>query len=195
MTKFRKLFPAALAALVVVAVLAGPASASASVWKKGGKNLTEKTTFPLTGGEVIETGTSVLLCNTTATMTTEGGSAAKITAYAIEKASCVGLAGGVAGCEVTSATPKTLPWSVTVNTSTLTAKATGVTYAFNTGCSIHKIETSFPELTLTPEEPSAIKLFHFHQEGTALVEGKSAALTTSGSLQMSSAQEGRYGIG
>jgi hypothetical protein len=84
-------------------------------------------------------------------MTTEGGSTAKITAYAIEKSSCVGLSGGVEGCEVTAATPKTLPWSVTVNTSTLTAKATGVTYSFDTGCSIKKIETSFPELTLTPE--------------------------------------------
>jgi hypothetical protein len=195
MTKFRKLLPAALAALVVVAVLAGPASASASVWKKEGENLTEKTTFAMTGGEVIETGTSVLLCNTTATMTTEGGSTASITAYAIEKASCIGLAGAVAGCEVTSATPKTLPWSVTVNTSTLTAKATGVTYLFDTGCSIHKIETSFPELTLTPEEPSAIKLFHFGQTGTGLVEGKSATVTTGGSLQLSAAQEGLYGIG
>jgi hypothetical protein len=53
MTKFRKLLPAAVAALVVVAVLAGPASASASVWKKEGKNLTEKTTFALAGSEVI----------------------------------------------------------------------------------------------------------------------------------------------
>jgi hypothetical protein len=196
MTKSRKSLSAAIAALVVaVAVLAGPASASASVWLHEGKPLSEHVELPLGGGEVIEVGTSTLLCDTAATMTTEGGSTAEITAYNVEKASCIGLSGGVEGCEVTAATPQSLPWSVSVNSVDLTAKGAGVTYSFDAGCSIDKIETSFPELTLTPEEPAAIRLFHFHQEGTGKVDGESASLTDSGALELPEADFGKYGIG
>jgi hypothetical protein len=182
-------------ALAAMAALALPASASAAVWKHEGKTLEKKVELSLTGGEFIEVSGAVMLCESSATMTTEGGSTAKITAYDVNEASCIGLAGKLEGCEVTAATPKNLSWSVAVNSVDLTAKSVAVDYSFNKACAIQKIETSFPSLTLTPEEPSAIRLFHFNQEGTAKVDGKEAALTYSGSLQLPEADFDTYGIG
>jgi hypothetical protein len=191
----KKALLAAACALVAVAAMVVPASASASVWLKEGQPLKEKVELALTGGEVIEVGGAAMLCNTTATMTTEGGSSAQITAYGIDKASCMGFAGNLEGCIVTAATPKSVPWSVTVNSVDLTAKEVGVTYSFNEACAVHKIETSFANLTLTPEEPGAIRFFHFNQEGTAKVDGKEAALTFSGLLEVPEEDLEKYGIG
>jgi hypothetical protein len=184
-----------LLALVIAGALVGAASALAGVWKHEGKELKEKVTLPLSGGEVIEVGSSAFACNTTATMTTEGGSKASITAFAVEKELCGGLSGEFEGCEVSTATPETLPYSVTVNSETLTVKGFGVTYTFKSGCKISSVETSYPELTLTPEEPSAITLFHFGQTGTGKVSGKSASITDGGAWLLSEAQAGTYGIG
>ena len=186
---------AAASALAAIAALALPASASASVWLKEGKALKEHVELPLTGGEVIEVSGSAMLCESSATMSTEGGSTAQITAYNINKASCIGLAGSLEGCEVTAATPTGLPWSVTVNSVDLSAKEVSVGYSFDKACSIQKIEMGFPKLTLTPEEPSAIRLFHFNQEGTAKVDGKEASLSYGGSLQLPEEDSGIYGIG
>jgi hypothetical protein len=197
MRKSRKGIAIAVTALVAVAAMVGAASALAGVWKHEGKELKEKITLPMTGGEVIEieSGASVLLCNSSATMTTEGGSTASITAFEVEKSGCIGLAGKFEGCTVSAATPKTLPYSVTVGSSTLTAKGFGVTYTMNAGCSITSVETSYPELTLTPEEPSAIRLFHFGQTATGKVNGSSASITDGGAWQLPEAESGTYGIG
>jgi hypothetical protein len=186
---------AAAGALVALAILAAPGSASAAVWLKEGQPLKQKVELSLSGGEVIEVGGGAMLCNNTATMTTEGGSTAQITAYNISKASCLGFAGTLEGCEVTAVTTQGVPWSVTVNSVDLTAKQVGVTYSLNEACSIHKIEVSFANLTLTPEEPEAIRLFHFGQEGTGKVDGKEAALTFSGVLQLPEKDLDIYGIG
>lgn len=197
MFKTRKGIVIAVTALVAIAAMIGAASALAGVWKKGGTELKEKITLSMTGGEVveIENGASSLSCNTTETMTTSGGSTASVTAFAVEKASCEGFTGKLKGCTVTAATPKTLPWSVTVNTSTLTVKNAGVSYTLNTGCAISKIESSYPELTLTPEEPSSIVFFHFGQTGTGKVNGSSASITSGGIWQLAEADFGKYGIG
>lgn len=197
MKKSRKGLVIAVTALVAVAAMIGAASALAGVWKHEGKEFKEKVTFSMTGGEVIEIegGASVLLCNSTATMTTEGGSTASVTAFAVEKATCEGFAGKFVGCTVTAATPKTLPYSVTVNSETLTVKNFGVTYTMNSGCSIKSVETNFPELTLTPEEPSAILFFHFGQTATGKVNGSSASVTDGGVWQLPESQAGQYGIG
>jgi hypothetical protein len=187
---------AAVCALAAVAVLAVPASASAAVWKHNGENLKTKVTLSLAGAEVIEvTGGSVMLCENTATMTTEGGSTAKITAYTPNKATCVGLAGKLEGCEATAITPTGVPWSVTVNTSDLTAKEVKVDYTFNKGCGIQKIETSIASLTLTPETASAIRLFHFNQETKAVVDGTGSNLVFSGTLNLPEKDFDTYGIG
>jgi hypothetical protein len=195
MTKSRKGLLFAVTALLAVAALVGAASALAGVWKHEGKELKEKVTLPLSGGEVIEVGSSVLICNTTATLTTEGGSTAQVTAFAVEKGSCIGVAGEFEGCEVTAATPNTLPWSVSVGSETLTAKGFGVSYTLNAGCPITSVATSYPELTLTPEEPSAIKFFHFGQTGTGKVNGASTSITDGGVWQLEAADSEKYGIG
>jgi hypothetical protein len=195
MRNSRKVLLVGVAALAAVAVLALPASASAGVWKHKGEALKTKVELSLSGSEVIETSGAVMICNVTATMTTEGGSTAKITAYNVDKASCVGLEGKLVGCEVTAVAAKGLSWSVTVNTSDLTAKEVKVDYTFNKGCGIGKIETNFSKLTLTPDEPKAIRLFHFSQAGTAKVDGKEASLTASGTLNLPEKDFDTYGVG
>lgn len=192
----KKVLPLVLVAVIALVAIAIPASASASVWKKEGVALKEKTEFKTTGGEVIEVNGGVMICEGGMTMTTEGGSSAKITAYSITKTSCSGLAGNLVGCTVSSVTPSGLPWSVTVNTSDLTAKGVKLTYAFATGCAVKKIETSFAELKLVPEpEPKAISLFSFSTSGTATVDGKAATLGWFGSFSLPESQAGKYGIG
>ncbi len=181
--------------LASVAVLALPASATTSVWLHEGEPLEEHVELALTGGEVIEVGSSAMVCQSSATMTTEGGSTAQITAYNVNEASCIGVAGELAGCEVTAATPAGLPWSVNVNSVDLTAEDVAIDYSFNEACAIGEIETDFPALTLTPEEPSAIQLFRFSQEDKAKVDGKEATLNYTGSLQLPEEEFGTYGIG
>lgn len=144
---------------------------------------------------MFEVSGAAMVCEASATMTTKGGNTAQITAYDVKEASCVGLAGNLEGCEVTAATPKDLPWSVAVNTADLTAKEVKVDYSFDKACGIQKIEVSFPSLTLTPEEPSAIRLFHFNQEGTAKVDGKEALFNNGGSLSLPEELFDKYGIG
>jgi hypothetical protein len=186
----------ALAAVAALALLAVPVSASAAVWKKEGVALKEKTEFKTTGGEVIEVNGGVLLCEGGMTMTTEGGSSASITAYNTTKTSCVGLAGNLAGCTVSSVAASGLPWSVTVNTSDFTVKGAKVNYTFASGCAVGKIETSFAEMKLVPEpEPSAIRVFHFNPSGSAQVDGKAATLSWVGSFSLPETQAGKYGIG
>lgn len=195
MKKSRKPLLMGAAVLVVVVALVGAASALAAVWQHEGKTLAEKVELPLSGGEVIEDGSSVLLCDSTATLTTEGGSAAQVTAFTVEKGSCFGLSGSFEGCEVTAATAKSLPYGVTVNSEDLTMKGFGVAYTFDAGCSVSEMETSYPEMTLTPETPSAIKLFHFGQTATGKVDGEAASITDGGAWQLSPADSEKYGIG
>lgn len=184
-----------LIAGIALAAMALPASASAAVWQHEGKELKSKVDFSLTGGEFIEVSGAVMLCENTATMTTEGGSTAQITAYDVKEATCIGLAGKLEGCEVTAATPKGLSWGVSVNTSDLTAKEVAVDYSFDKACEIQKIEINFSKLTLTPEEPEAIRLFRFNQETKAKVDGKEASLVYSGSLNLPEGDFDTYGIG
>jgi hypothetical protein len=194
MKKSRKPPLVAAAVFVVVAALVASASALAAVWKHEGKTLTEKVELSLSGGEVIEVGSSALLCDSTATLATEGGSSGSITAFAVEKGSCFGLSGSFEGCTVTAATPKTLPYSVTVNSEDLTVKGFGITYTFS-GCAVSTLETSYPELTLTPEEPNAIRFFHFGQTATGKLDGSSVSVTDGGAWSVPEADSGKYGIG
>jgi hypothetical protein len=181
--------------LISAVALSLPASATTSVWLHEGEPLSEHAELALTGGEVIEVGGSAMVCQTSATMTTEGGSTAQVVAYEIDKASCFGVAGELEGCEVTAATPVGLPWDVGVNSVDLTAEDVAVDYSLDEACPIDKIEIDFPELTLTPEEPGAIQLFRFSQEGKAKVDGKEATLSYTGSLQLPEEEFGTYGIG
>jgi hypothetical protein len=182
-------------ALAAAAVLALPAWALSSVWLDEGKELKAKTTFSLAGTEFVEIGSSVMLCNVDATMTTEGGSTAQITAHTTKAEECIGLAGKLEGCKVTAASTKNLPWSVAVNTVDLTAKEVAVSYTLNEACEIDKIEIPIPSLTVVPEEQEAIRLFHFKHIGKGTVDGKETELTYSGTLNLPPEDWDRYGIG
>jgi hypothetical protein len=195
MKKSKYVLMAIAGAAAVVAILALPASATTSAWLHEGEPLEESVELRPTGGEVVEFGGSVLICETSATITTEGGSTAQITDYDVNAASCAGVAGQVEGCEVEATTPKGLPWNVSVNSSDLTAEEVQVAYWFDGACPIGEIRTEFAELTLTPEEPSAIDLFRFSQEGTGLVDGKAAPIGYFGSLNLPEGELGTYGIG
>jgi hypothetical protein len=195
MKKSKYVLLAVACAAAVAALVAIPASATTSVWLHEGEPLAESVELAPTGGEVIEFGGSVLVCQSSATIATEGSSTAQITAYDVDKASCAGVAGQLEGCTVTAATPTGLPWSIAVNTTDLTADEVRVDYSFDESCPIGEIKTSFAELVLTPEEPSAISLFHFSQEGTAEVDGKGTAIGYFGSLNLPEEEAGTYGIG
>jgi hypothetical protein len=196
MRSSKKALLLAVGAIVAVAAMAVPAAASASVWKYEGTPLEKHVELTLTGGEVIEVNEAVLLCETTATLTTEGGSTGRITAYEIDKGSCAGLAGSLEGCEVTEATATNLPWTVTVNSEDLTVEGLEVDHSFDSECGVESVETSFPELTLTPEpEASSIRYLRFSQSGTGKVDGKEAELGLFGTLQLSEEDSGKYGIG
>jgi hypothetical protein len=198
MMKSRKRRVLVVTALVALVAMVVAATALAGVWKKEGVELKEKTTFSMTGGEVveIESGASALSCNTTVTMTTSGGSSGSVTAFAVNKSTCEGVTGKFVGCTVSSTTPKTLPWTVTVGSTTLTVKNAGVKFTMNAGCSISSVETSFTELTLTPEPTtSAISFFRFGQTATGKVNGVSASVTSGGTWLLPESQAGIYGIG
>lgn len=195
MKRFKNTLGAVLIAAVAIAVFAGPASASAAVWLHSGEPLSEAKELSLRGGEVIQVPAGAFLCNAEATMTTEGGSTAQITAYNVELSSCSGLLGEFNGCEVTAATVANLPWDVTVNSADLTVEEVGISYSFDEACPIHEVETSFPEVTLTLEEPEAIRNFNFSQEGVGKADGEEGWLIDSGILQLPEEEFGTYGIG
>lgn len=198
MLKSRKRRVVVVTAFVALVAMVVAAAAFGAVWKKEGKEFKEKVTLSMTGGEIveIESGASAMACSSTETMTFEGNtSIASVSAFAVTKTSCEGFLGKLAGCTVTAATPKTLPYEVKVNASTLTVKKFGVTYTMNTGCSIKSIESNFPELILTPESTSAIVLFHFGETKTGAVNGTAASVTAGGAWTLAESQQGKYGIG
>ena len=195
MRKSMRTSVAAAVAVVAMAAMVASAPASAAVWQKSGKPLSESVELQLHGGEVIQVAAGAFNCNANATMTTAGGSTAQITAYSIELGTCEGLLGEFVGCEVTAATPENLPWAVTVNTEDLTAQEIAISYSFDEACPIHKVESSFPEVSVTLEEPSAIRDFRIGQEGVGKVDGKEGWLIDSGILQLPEEEFGIYGIG
>jgi hypothetical protein len=190
--KVRKLF---LLMAVAVAVLAVPASASAAEFLHEGKPFKEHVEMKLTGGEVIETGGGVMLCESNLTITTEGGSSG-VASYEVKPASCTGLAGNLEGCTVSEAKSTGTPWTVDVNAADLTATGFKVDYTFAKGCPVGTIEVSFPELTLVPfEEASSINLFEWSTEGPGKVDGKAAEIGYFGSASFPEEEFGTYGIG
>lgn len=198
--KLNRTYLLTLAALAAVAALAIPASASAAQWLHEGSAFKEKVEMPLTGGEFLEIGEGaekdVMLCESSnLTISTEGGSTGQAS-YAVEPASCMGLAGRLAGCTATAVKVTGTPWALAVNATNVTAEGVGVNYTLNAGCTIKSIEVSFPKLTLTPqEEASSIKFFQWNQEGSGKVNGGTAAIAYFGSQSFSEAQSGKYGIG
>ena len=176
-------------AVVACFALTVPALASAAVWKHKGVNLAKFVELGLPGGENFETEVtgvwSGMNCEVKATMTTEGGSTAKITKYEIK--SCSKAFGKMSACTVVAKEAKGLPWTVHVNASDLTITNMRVRRTFNAGCPVAELDKTFTSMTLTLNTPSAISEMEF--------SGALAGYKAFGSWKVEGLNAGTYGIG
>jgi hypothetical protein len=182
-----------LAVAVVVAAcvaLAAPVMAQALVWKHNGVNLTKFISLSLPGGENFETELSGewsgMNCEVKATMTTEGGSSAKITAYEIK--SCAKGFGKMSSCSVVAKEAKGLPWTVHVNaTNDLTITNMRVRRTFSAGCPVTELDKTMTSVTVTLNTPSKITEMEF--------SGSATNYKAFGSWTVEGTNSGTYGIG
>jgi hypothetical protein len=178
-------------ALAVAAcfALALPAMASAAVWKHKGVNVAKFVELALPGGENFETEVSGVWsgmnCEVKATMTTEGGSTAKITKYEIK--SCAKAFGKMSSCTVVAKEAKGLPWTVHVNASDLTITNMRVRRTFNAGCPVTELDKTFASMTVALNTPSAIGEMEFL--------GVLTGFKAYGSWTVEGTNKGTYGIG
>jgi hypothetical protein len=169
--------------------LALPALASAAVWKHKGVNLAKFVELGLPGGEVFETEISGvksgMSCEVKATLTTEGGSTAKITKYEIK--SCSGAFGKFSGCTTSAKEAKGLPWTVHVNASDLTITNMRIRRTFSAGCALSELDKTITSTTVTLNTPSAISEMEF--------SGSTTNYKAFGSWKVEGLNAGTYGIG
>ena len=179
-------------AVIACFALALPAMASAAVWKHNGVNLTKFIELGLPGGENFETETAAgewsgMNCEVKATMTTEGGSTAKITKYEIK--SCAKAFGKMSGCSVVAKEAKGLPWTVDVKTTDLVVTNMRVRRTFSAGCPVTELDKTIAELHLTlKEEPLKIKEMEFSNSSLGTYK-------IFGSWTVEGTNSGTYGIG
>ncbi len=172
--------------IAAVAVLAVPALALSAVWKDKGTNITTFTEISLTGGELFETSSgNGMNCGLEATLTTEGGETGTITEFNITE--CPAGIGTFSECEGATGTGKNLPWEVDVNATDLTVTGWRVKRTFGAGCPIENLDKTIASMTVEFDTPSAFSVMEF--------EGETTGYKTVGSLEVSEANEGTYGIG
>jgi hypothetical protein len=180
----RHLLIAGMAVTVTMFAAVSTSSASASVWKDKGVNVTKLITLGLSGGEVFESGTSGMSCELHATLTTEGGSTGKITKY--ETIKCSSGFGELAKCELATSESKGLPWSVDVNATDLTITNMHTRRTFKAGCPIAELDKTFSS-TVTLVSPTEITEMEFL--------GSIAGYQAFGSFTVDAPNSGTYGIG
>jgi hypothetical protein len=180
----KRLLLAGLAAMVAMAVLIPASSASAAVWKHKGVNLAKEINLVLTGGEVSELGAKGLSCEVVATLTTSGGSTGKITKFETKK--CTGF-GEMSKCTMTSSKAEGLPWTVTVNATTLSIANWRNKRTFS-GCATTEIDKTVTTTTFTllptPAEISEVEFL-----------GSIVGYKIFGSLTVGAPNALTYGIG
>ena len=188
--KKRLLTAGVVAVLVVCAV---PALAWAAVWKDKGTNVTKAIEFAAVGGElweVIKKEGEVekkggMSCEVRLTFATSGGTTGEVTKF--ENIKCPTAFGTFAGCELSSATGKSLPWIVHVNATDLTITNLKIKRTFKAGCPTSELEKTISEATVTLESTTAID--------TMNVEGSATEYTAHSTLKVEGANNGTYGIG
>jgi hypothetical protein len=181
--KRRLLLAGPIAAVVVLAV---PALALSAVWKDKGTNIKTLTEISLTGAELFETSAgNGMNCGLKATLRTEGGSTGEITTFDITE--CPSGFGTFKGCSVTSSTAKGLPWPVDVNATDLTVTGWRVKRVFGAGCPIGELDKTIASMTVKLDVPSAFSVLEF--------SGETTGYKTVGSLAVSEANQGTWGIG
>jgi hypothetical protein len=172
--------------IAAMAVLAVPAFALAAVWKDKGTSITTFTEISLTGAEIFETSAeNGMNCGLKATLVTEGGATGEITTFDVTE--CPSGFGSFKGCTVTSTSAKGLPWAVHVNATDLTVTGWRVKRTFGAGCPIESLDKTIASMTVEFDVPSAFSVLEF--------EGETTGYKTVGSLEVSEANEGTYGIG
>lgn len=173
----RRLLALLLSAAAVLS-LAGSATASAAVWKDGGKEVTSPFALGLSGGAnyEIEEGSGGVQCKEQMTLSSTGGSNASITAFV--DSACVTL-GTLSGCTVQSTEAIGLPWSVTLGTESETIVGMHVKHKFKAGCATTEINKTL-NVPLTPlsTEAGTIEGFEmfgaegeYRQFGSYAIEG------------------------
>ncbi len=173
-------------AIAVVAVLAVPAMALAAVWKDKGTNISKLTEISLTGSELFEASEgNGMNCGLQATLTTEGGSTGTITTFDVTE--CPSGFGSFSKCTVTGTSAKNLPWEVHVNPTDLTVTGWRVKRTFGAGCPIETLDKTIASMTVKFDVASAFSVLEF--------ENKVEGYKTVGSLEVSEANKGTYGIG
>ena len=145
-------------AVIACFALALPVLALGAVWKHNGVNLTKHVVLELFGSETFETVVSGvrsgMTCEFKATLTTEGGSTAKITKYELK--SCTGAFGKMTGCSINTQEAKGLPWTVDVKTTDLVITNMRVRRTFKAGCAVAEFDKTFTEMTVTLNTPLKI---------------------------------------
>jgi CxxC motif-containing protein len=171
--------------VTALAMLTVPALAQAAVWKHKGVTLAKFAEINLTGGEIFETSAgNGMSCEVHATLTTEGGSTGKVTKFEIKK--CPTGFGTFAKCEVVTAEPKGLPWTVKVNTSDLTITNLHTKRTFK-NCATTELDKTIESTKVTLNTPTAITEMEF--------SGSTTGFSTVGSFTVDSPNSGLYGIG
>jgi len=174
----------AVLALAVSLFAVSASSASAAVWKHGGSNLASHVEIGLTGGEVFETGTGGMSCEVLATITTSGGSTGTIKKWEVKN--CKGAFGDLVGCEVSATEPKSLAWTLDVNTADLSITNMRIRRTFKPGCKITELDKTVT-MTMTPDALGAITSFEF--------TGSTTGYKSFGSFTVNAPNSGTYGIG
>lgn len=173
--------------LALVAMLAVPALASASVWTDEGTEVSEFVEIGLSGGELFEAGEgNGMSCELHATLTTEGGNMGKITKFETKK--CPTGFGAYAKCELNTAEAKGLPWTVDVNATDLTVTGWHTKRTFKgTGCAGGELDKTVGSVAVTLNVPTAISSV----EWLTTITG----YKTGGSFSVDAPNSGTYGIG
>jgi hypothetical protein len=183
--KISKLVVLAGLAVLALAAATGPASASAAVWTKEGTKVTSFVELGLTGGEVFEANASGMSCKVSAKLTTEGGSTGQITSF--KTVECPTGFGEMTGCKVALSEAKGLPWTVNVNTTTLTIVGMHVRRTFAAGCPVTEFNKTISSTTVTLTTPTKITEMSYVGETTGYKDF--------GSFTIEGTNSGRYGIG
>ncbi len=181
----------AVVALALLALTATAAIAAASVWKDHatGTEVTTETPIEFEGAEFWEPSEgNTMECPEKFTLKINKAGAAKITAFTITKTGCA-TAGTLAGCELSTAEAKELPWTVSINAEpagTLTIKNMRLKRTFKTGCSITELDKTINStVTLLPEASKVENIETSGSTGTYKQYGSFNAITNIGT----------YGIG
>ena len=182
----RRLLAVALAAVAVLA-LAGSATASAAVWKENGVTVTKSFSMSTLGpgSYEAESGVGGVQCSERFTISfNETTKATTISAFE-NKGSCKTF-GSYAACTASTVEAIGLPWTVTLNATTLTINNMHMKHTFKVGCAKPEINKTL-NVTLTPDLTTKISTFESL--------GTSTPYKQFGSSEIEGTNKGKYGIG